>query len=683
MRNLRLNSLPLAIFVLLAGIYLLTTGGHTYAIDEEQMLAAAESLATQGSFVIEQGADGPHYSSYGPGQSLLAVPLVLLGHAVAAAFPPDGFALITRDVVSWFNPLVTAISAALIALAALRLGYSRAAATGTALLYGLATLAWPHSKTFFAEPLASLLTFAAFVVVLGPVDEPGGRWRMAGSPALALSGFFAALACTVKLQAGLALPFIGLWVLFEHVARRQATDGGRRSDKRRIWSSVLRPSLLWGLGAIGGLGLLGLYQWAIFGSPLRSGYGGASGVFNGDMVEGLYGLLISPGKGIIWYAPPLLLLPIGLWQIWRRHPSVAALCALLSLATLLLYARVIFWHGDGAWGPRYLNMALPFMALPLVGLFRPCDDVASACQRDKKEIPARGRLSHSPAAPKRGESSARECLSRSLLAITLILTAIVQFAGVTINLNAYLGVQRDSAQRYFVPSQSPIIGHLRLAAAQLATIYNVDLAPGSLALRDGFSYSEGDRSTGAQLPRWSTPQATIVLRPGGARQVRVELSISGCVPAPLQTSSLDLQIDGIASGTFAACPPRRISMLLPGRSATIGLQTTGWDPATIGLERDGPLGIYLSQAGAWADGSPLRLTGDLVPISPAPAGSVSLRQWSSDYRYGHWDFWWWYLAHSGLPVGPVWIFTAVWVALGGLMATSGLIVLRQNLGVSA
>ncbi|NTV64403.1 MAG: hypothetical protein HGA65_12815, partial [Oscillochloris sp.] len=99
----------LAVFLLLAGIYLLTAGGHTYASDEEQLFGATASLAEHGSFALNADSDEPPiYSAYGPGQSLLAVPLYLLGRAVAGAFPPDGAAFLTRALVTCFNPLVTA-----------------------------------------------------------------------------------------------------------------------------------------------------------------------------------------------------------------------------------------------------------------------------------------------------------------------------------------------------------------------------------------------------------------------------------------------------------------------------------------------------------------------------------------------------------------------------------------------
>jgi hypothetical protein len=622
------HRLPLWVALLLAGIFLLTTGGHTYATDEEQLFAVAESLLTRGSFVIGTAEDGrPRYSIYGPAQPVLATPLLALGRAVAALFPPEGYALVTRAAVSWFNPLVTAATGGLLALAALRLGYGAWPAAGVALIYGLATFAWPHSKSFFSEPLAAALTFASFVVALGarrPVS-------------LSFSGLLAGLACAVKIQAGLALPFLGLWVLWS-------------ARERAGWGSTLRAGLAWGLGALLGLGALALYQWALFGDPLRSGYGSTGGVtaiLTNPLGEGLYGLVLSPGKGLIWYAPPLLLLPAGLALLWRRDRGVAALCGAITLATLLFYAKLIFWHGDGAWGPRYLNMALPFMALPLVALL------------------AAGR----PA--------------RLALLLTLALAVPVQLGALAISLNAYLGVQPDAQRRYFEPSQSPIAGHLRLAAQQLATSYNLRLAPGRLVLAEGFSYSEGDRAAGVQLPRWTLPEARLLLRPPpGATAVRLELGLAGCLPAPLAPRTLSLALNGVLHGDIVACPPRRVALLLPGERAELRLATAGWQPEEVGIPRAGPLGVSLGHAAAWADGAPLPLAGRLVPIPPMPAGPTAQRLWSSDYRHAHWDHWAWYLAHSGLPARPSWALALAWLAVALALIVAGALGLRAALRTS-
>src|SRR5688572_30644988 len=61
-----------ALFGLLLGVYLLTSGGHFYAVDEEMMFNVTESLALHGSFALNPGHldSVTKYSQYGPGQSI-------------------------------------------------------------------------------------------------------------------------------------------------------------------------------------------------------------------------------------------------------------------------------------------------------------------------------------------------------------------------------------------------------------------------------------------------------------------------------------------------------------------------------------------------------------------------------------------------------------------------------------
>ena len=80
------------------------------------------------------------------------------------------------------------------------------------------------------------------------------------------------------------------------------------------------------------------------------------------MTDGLYGLLLSPGKSLFLYAPPLLLSVLGLPFFLRAKGRLAFVFVATPLVYLLVYGSKGVWHGGG-WGPRYLVPALPFLAL--------------------------------------------------------------------------------------------------------------------------------------------------------------------------------------------------------------------------------------------------------------------------------------------------------------------------------
>jgi hypothetical protein len=648
----------LALFVLLSGVYLLTSGGHTYSIDEELMFGVTENLVLRGSFAVNaaDSAEAPIYSTYGPGQSLAAVPFYVLGWLLALPFPDDAYAWITRALVGWLNPFVTAATGALLYLVVIWLGYSRRVAIGTALLYALTTMAWHYSKTFFAEPLTALLLFAGFAVSLAATRQaefadPLRHARIV-LVLLALAGLLAGLAPAVKIQSGIALPMLGLYVgmvvlrvYFAHVrAIRFVRPASRQQRLRQSAARVAAARLLaWLGGVLGALVLLALAQWLLYGSPISSGYGGIGDVISYMLARnplvGIYGQVFSSGKGILWFVPPLLLWPFGVWLLWRHNRDVALLCVLIALGHIVFYAHWIAWHGAGAWGPRFLVMALPFFMLPLAAFLSTL---------------------HGWRTP----------LRTAALVLTLLLAVPVQVGGVTINYTAYRSLPGERS--YYRVSDSALVAHLSLAAQQVRQMYATHAAPGSVGLVRGFAYSEGQRDEGQQVPRWMLPRATVSLRPPDGEYMLLRMQLGGCLPEGLPPARVTLRLDGETLLLDTPCPPQTYHMLLPTRRATLTLSSTAWNPPDVGIEReDGPLGVRLQDLHVTVDGQELPIRGALVPVAPLPsgAGPVTIREWVSDYRYGHWDFWWWYLAHSGFPVVPSMLLAALWFALAlGMVA---------------
>jgi hypothetical protein len=83
---------------------------------------------------------------------------------------------------------------------------------------------------------------------------------------------------------------------------------------------------------------------------------------------GIYGLLISPGKGIFWYAPVLIPAMYGWRFLWEKNAAATAVAAALAGSYLLFYAHLIWWYGGGCWGPRFMVPVLPFLMLAFAAL---------------------------------------------------------------------------------------------------------------------------------------------------------------------------------------------------------------------------------------------------------------------------------------------------------------------------
>ena len=359
------------IAALLFACYLLTYTGLIQSSDGLAMFATTESIVRRGEVDTNQllwmglqqgsfGPDGELYSRKGLGMTLLALPLVWL----ARLWPSLGL----TQTALLLNPLLTAWSGGLLYLAVIRLGWSRFAGIATALAYGLATLAWPYTQTFFSDTMAACGLFAALYWLLAFQQEKhkhilfwaGLAWGLAylsrsiNLVTLPVYG----LALAAVLAEGRVLD-IGYWIFRR---RRRVTNEAASTNQYPIPNIQYREWILFAAPILAA-GLLSLWwNWLRFGSLLESGYV-ESEAFNGDWLFGLVGLLVSPARGILWYSPVLLLIPLGVGWFWRRARWLLLSSAGVALLYWLLYAKWYMWHGGYSWGPRFLLPVLPFLLL--------------------------------------------------------------------------------------------------------------------------------------------------------------------------------------------------------------------------------------------------------------------------------------------------------------------------------
>jgi hypothetical protein len=344
-------SIALALF----GLNMLCWNGAFHSSDGLSMYAVADSLARYGRFDTEQvrwlglqqgmyGPDGLLYSRKGLATSLMALPLALAGMILPGLGPVHTSLLLM--------PLVTAAGGALLYLAGRRAfpGLPRVAAVLASLAWGLGSLAWPYSKTFFSEPLTALSTIGAMERLLAFSDaEPRSRGELAAALGL---GCWLGLGVLARLAHAIVLPVFVLALLF--LTWRRYGSGVTRSHLRPLVAVALP------LITVGALSLW--YNWARFGSPLVTGYLPEES-FSAVWWQGLAGLSISPGRGLIWYVPWLVMVVMALPRAWRKSPVATATAAASCVLYLLLYAKWHMWHGGYCWGPRFLVPVLPLLGL--------------------------------------------------------------------------------------------------------------------------------------------------------------------------------------------------------------------------------------------------------------------------------------------------------------------------------
>jgi hypothetical protein len=108
---------------------------------------------------------------------------------------------------------------------------------------------------------------------------------------------------------------------------------------------------------------------AQFGTP-AGGYREES-ILGGPFWTGLAGLLLSPSRGLLFFAPWLFL---GAATLARPSSPWHRACGAAALPILLLHAAFPHWWAGWSYGPRYLTDAAPFLAVlaapALVDLWR-------------------------------------------------------------------------------------------------------------------------------------------------------------------------------------------------------------------------------------------------------------------------------------------------------------------------
>ena len=380
--------IALALFVTSSLLYVAVSRGVFLYGDDILMFQVTQSMVERGSVAITSphdrgdvaraavGTDGRGYAKYGIGQSLVAVPAYVTADVFADRLLPireftDAYGNQRMGAIVYGTALTTAaIGGATVALTFLlahAVGFSPRSSLIVAGLLAFGTLLVHYSATFLSEPLTGLaLTGTVYGLVrasnrlrqtrtesvseiserLPRVDPYIVRW-------LAFSGFMAGLALSSRLATGVMLIAPGLWLLWM-----------AWGWSRHRWRDGLLACIAWGVPVAIWLAGIAWYNWVRFGNVTETGYGEEWRQMTTPFATGLAGLLVSPGKGLLWYNPPLLLALGGVVWFARRRGDLTLVIVGMLAGALLLYSRYYVWYGGGVWGTRFLVPLIPLLLLP-------------------------------------------------------------------------------------------------------------------------------------------------------------------------------------------------------------------------------------------------------------------------------------------------------------------------------
>lgn len=360
-RSRRTPRVGTAIFVAALGFFLLTHGGHFYSADSMLVhltglhLVEQQRLDIGNAWGAVKGPDDLRYGRYGLGLSILQAPFAWLGKQIDVHDPgafrrivgpivsiyyPENFSIFAATLV---GPLCGALAAAMLWSVAGALGYPRRVRAALVLLLVLATQAWPASRDGFAH-------IGVLALLLVAIREALTWSRPIVSPAI-LGSALGFLLLLRPFDAVLGSPAILVYTLVRHA----------RADRA---AGVLARNLVAAAVPLVVAGVIAaLHNHLRFGHVLLFDEPGTQS-FNGTFLLGAYGLLLSSGRGLFFYSPPLIAGLCGVPAFARRLPAETALLAGIALPIFAGYAIYASWDGGLCWGPRYIVPLVPLLLLP-------------------------------------------------------------------------------------------------------------------------------------------------------------------------------------------------------------------------------------------------------------------------------------------------------------------------------
>jgi hypothetical protein len=242
--------------------------------------------------------------------------------------------------------LITAITAYLVGLMSRLLGAGTREALWAIAFFGLGSPAFAASRGDWPQPLVALSWAAGFYACLRYVNGGGRRWLWVS----ALSIVYGILSRPLEgsfLLPGVLILLLPVWRLRPSVAAYQV--------------------LAWVAGAV----LTLAFNWVRFGGPTNFGYP-SSVAWTTPLWVGFPSALVSPGRGVLWEFPALVLSVLGAILLWRRGSRTEVLAFVGVPAVLFIEACQYFeWVGGWDWGFRFFQPALPLVAaLAGIGVLR-------------------------------------------------------------------------------------------------------------------------------------------------------------------------------------------------------------------------------------------------------------------------------------------------------------------------
>ena len=299
------------------------------------------------------------------GHSITEAPLVFINHNIHI-ITKDALVLTSDDFddphyVYWrnsqdpdftflelfFGPLFSALSVGVFFLICRTFEFSRKNSTVLTLFFGLTTTVWAYSQTSLNSIPLEFFILLGFLFFRKFQSE-----RSAIN--LILCGTSFGFAFLVRPDAILFIIPLFFFLL---------NDFRKQDKKIKKFLFLITPLIV-------SYGIYRIIDYVRIGTSLMTGVSSSASTVasignNSTLPVGIFGLLLSPGAGLLIFSPILFTIFLSFPDFYKKHKRDCIL--LLSFIALFLinYGASSAWHGFVSWGARYLLPIIPFLLLPL------------------------------------------------------------------------------------------------------------------------------------------------------------------------------------------------------------------------------------------------------------------------------------------------------------------------------
>ncbi|MDX2098887.1 MAG: hypothetical protein SFW36_14015 [Leptolyngbyaceae cyanobacterium bins.59] len=333
--------------------FIVGEGGYHYRVADQIIRYGELGFSQPQIGVFITAPTGRIYAGHEIGNTLFMLPTALINLLIEKLLLNriglDRLELLKSFILS-FNFNIYAALTASIFYKILRNGFSQRMTTSffATFLLVFTTYFWTSSRDSFDGVLCStLFTFSFFLLILYK-EKPRSPFLIGSF--ICLGFCFITRISTIFL---VIASFIYLFLILKN---------------RFYWLEISKRM------GYSVLTLLPFVIWQMWYNHLRTGYFYMSPVqtkqfatnnaLDGNLLLGISGLLLSPGKSLFIYAPLLIISVILFKKFYQEYRKEAIYFLAVCLFWFLLHARLRSWYGAWGWGPRHFITILPVLFLP-------------------------------------------------------------------------------------------------------------------------------------------------------------------------------------------------------------------------------------------------------------------------------------------------------------------------------